>query len=337
MQFTAIDFETANRRSDSACQLAAVVVEAGNIVDQRCWLIRPRPFYFSGFNIQIHGIRPEDVEQEPEFADLWPEIQAFLGDRCLVAHNAAFDIKVLTACLQTHRLTLPPLRFTCTRLIAKQTWPQWGRYGLKPVSDRLGIRFQHHDALEDSLACAKVLLAASIQRQCPSLESLEQSLRIERGECGPLGYRGARLLRGRSRSHSTPGRDSAGVQSPQRASGSWPNRAAAAVHESAAEETPDSGPLIDLHRLLLRAEMLRSLSGKRVCVSGSFRSLSGQQVEALVRALGGEPLTEPSGNVDICIQGLTARTPENQPTTTAAITWSEQQFLEQLVSKANFC
>ena len=49
--FTAIDFETASRRSDSACQLAAVRVREGRIVYQACWLIRPEPFYFSEFNI----------------------------------------------------------------------------------------------------------------------------------------------------------------------------------------------------------------------------------------------------------------------------------------------
>ncbi|QEG38060.1 exonuclease domain-containing protein [Roseimaritima ulvae] len=332
MQFTAIDFETANRRSDSACQLAAVVVEAGRIVDQRCWLIRPRPFYFSGFNIQIHGIRPEDVEQEPEFADLWPEIHAFLGDRCLVAHNAAFDIKVLTACLKTHRLTLPELRFTCTRLIAKQTWPQWGRFGLKPVSDRLGIRFQHHDALEDSLACAKVLLAASIKRQCGSLEALEQTLRIERGQCGPLGYRGARLARGRTR------RPTSTTSQPAASGRGARSRSAVAVGEATAIEPPQAGALVDVHRLLLRAEMVRSLAGKRVCVSGSFRSLSRDQVTALVTALGGQPLPASESPADICIQGLDDSPPNNpQATAQADVTWSEQQFLEQLVSESRFC
>lgn len=324
MDFTAIDFETANRRSDSACQLAAVVVEAGAIVDQKCWLIRPRPFFFSGFNIQIHGIRPEDVEQEPEFADLWPEIQAFVGDRCVVAHNAAFDIKVLTACLETHRLDVPELRFTCTRLIAKQTWPRWGRYGLKPVSDRLGIRFQHHDALEDSLACAKVLLAASNERQCPSLESLEQDLRIERGQCGPLGYRGARMARGRRSS----GGASRGGASRGR------SRLAEAVGEPSVAEPSHDGPLIDVHRLMLRAEMVRSLTGKRVCISGSFRALSRDQVEALVRALGGDPHATSDPPADIWIQGVAA---DQEPAEQAVITWSEQQFLEQLVSESTFC
>jgi DNA polymerase III epsilon subunit-like protein len=35
MDFTAIDFETANQRRDSACQLAAVVGRGGQLVDRR--------------------------------------------------------------------------------------------------------------------------------------------------------------------------------------------------------------------------------------------------------------------------------------------------------------
>ncbi len=99
--FTAIDFETANRRADSACQLAAVAVRDGKIADSVTWLIRPEPLYFSRVNIEIHGITPDQVRGEPDFGDLWPEIAEKISDDCLVAHNAGFDIGVLLACLRT--------------------------------------------------------------------------------------------------------------------------------------------------------------------------------------------------------------------------------------------
>src|SRR6056297_3406259 len=179
--FTAIDFETASRRSDSACQLAAVVVRGGQIVDQCKWMIRPEPFYFSQSNIRIHGITPQQVEAEPCFGQLWPEIANRLGDDCLVAHNATFDIGVLLACLSAHRHAIPELQYTCTRAIARRVWPHHRRYGLKPLASWLGIRFRHHDALEDSIACAKILLAAGIDREANSLEDLEKRLRLKRG------------------------------------------------------------------------------------------------------------------------------------------------------------
>ncbi len=46
MRFVAIDFETANHRADSACQLAAVVIQNSDIVAEHSWLIRPRKCTF---------------------------------------------------------------------------------------------------------------------------------------------------------------------------------------------------------------------------------------------------------------------------------------------------
>ena len=176
--------KTASHQPDSACQLGAVVVRNGQVVNQFMWMIRPEPLYFSQGNIRIHGITPAQVREEPTFGEIWSEISDKIGNDCLVAHNASFDIKVLLACLRTHQKSIPEFHFTCTRAIARRTWPHHQRYGLKPLSNWLGIRFQHHDALEDSIACAKILIAAGIDREATSLEHLEQSLKLNRGKAG---------------------------------------------------------------------------------------------------------------------------------------------------------
>lgn len=41
MNFTSIDFETANKNRDSACSVAVVVIENGRMVDSYSSLIRP--------------------------------------------------------------------------------------------------------------------------------------------------------------------------------------------------------------------------------------------------------------------------------------------------------
>ena len=289
--FTAIDFETANHRPDSACQLAAVKVRDGKIVDSAMWMIRPQPFFFTRSNIRIHGITPQRVEDEAEFGDLWEEVSETFGDDCLVAHNAGFDIGVLLACLRRHRQAIPELHFTCTRAIARATWPSRPRYGLKPLSDWLGVRFKHHDALEDSIACAKVLLAAGIDKQVASMEDLEKSLRLERGKAGDWGYQGARRRRGRSsRRSSGPQRrqltlpelplpDFHGAALGQKQA---PYDMGAADHEQAREST------IDLQRLLIRADFIRPLSGKCVVFSGKLRTLSFEEAHRLTTRAGGD-------------------------------------------------
>jgi len=199
MDFTAIDFETANNGRHSACQLAAVKVRGGKIVDRQCWLIKPRPFYFNPMNIQIHGIHPEAVAKEREFGDCWKSIAPCFDDecddKCLIAHNAPFDIGVLTACLNYHNIPVPNFEFSCTKLVARYAWPGRPSYGLKALASWLGIEFRHHDALEDSIACASILLAAAKSVGASSIKDLESKLAIVRGTAGDWGYRGAARAR----------------------------------------------------------------------------------------------------------------------------------------------
>jgi DNA polymerase-3 subunit epsilon len=262
--FTAIDFETASRRADSACQLAAVRVRDGKIVHQAMWLIRPEPFFFAQSNIRIHGITPEQVAGEPTFGQCWPEIRETIADDCLVAHNASFDIGVLLACLTKHGQLIPDLQYTCTRAIARRVWPQRPRFGLKPLSDWLGVRFQHHDALEDSIACAKILLAAGIDRQVDSLESLESKLSLTRGTAGAWGKQGpSRRKARRRRTNPKP---------------------------TVVREIPPAYQTekLDVQRLLVRADFIRPLDGQRIVFTGKLCSLSQGDAELLAARSGGE-------------------------------------------------
>ena len=281
--FTAIDFETANHRRDSACQLAAVRVRDGKVADSAMWMIRPKPFFFTRANIRIHGITPAQVAQEPEFGELWNEISEAFGDDCLVAHNAGFDIGVLLECLRRHRIPIPQLQYTCTRAIARSAWPDRRRYGLKPLADWLGVRFNHHDALEDSIACAKVLLAAGIEKQASSLGELEKKLRLKRGEAGTWGHRGPTGSRWRRVSP-------AGQASQRKQSHNVLPPSSKCVAEATSDYDLASSPAatIDLQRLLVRADFIRPLSGKNVVFAGKLRSLSDDDAHRLASRAGGD-------------------------------------------------
>lgn len=70
MNFTSIDFETANNKRNSACSVAVVVIENGRMTDSYNTLIRPPELMFEQGNINIHGITPHMVEDAPIFADI---------------------------------------------------------------------------------------------------------------------------------------------------------------------------------------------------------------------------------------------------------------------------
>ncbi|MBM0744762.1 exonuclease (plasmid) [Phormidium sp. CLA17] len=108
----------------------------------------------------IHGIRWQDVADQPAFGDLWIFIQPFMQDAAfLAAHNASFDRGVLYACCDLYGIARPPQPFLCTVQLACKTW------NLRPtklpnVCEYLGIELEHHQALSDAEACARVALAA---------------------------------------------------------------------------------------------------------------------------------------------------------------------------------
>lgn len=74
MRITAIDFETANASSASACSLGIAVYEDGEILDNFEWYFKPHYRYNYFTNTHIHGIYPEDVENEQEFAYYYDEL-----------------------------------------------------------------------------------------------------------------------------------------------------------------------------------------------------------------------------------------------------------------------
>lgn len=159
MNFIAMDFETANYQPYSACSLALVMVKDSKIVGDYYSLIKPETsFYYK--NIQIHGIHPEDVADAPAFPDVWQQIQQyFQSNQLVVAHNAGFDTRVLSGCLDYYHLKQPSYLSLCTVRTSRKLFPEFSNHKLNTVCQELGISLEHHhDALEDSRACAEILL-----------------------------------------------------------------------------------------------------------------------------------------------------------------------------------
>jgi len=158
MKFAAIDFETANYQPDSACAVGLVRVENGKIVKKEYHLIRPLAdtFVFS----YIHGITWDDVVGEPSFKEIWRRIKKVTaGTDFLAAHNARFDSNVLFSCCLSHEITPPQNKFVCTMMLARRVW-SIRPTKLPDVCNRLGIELDHHNALSDAEACARIVMAA---------------------------------------------------------------------------------------------------------------------------------------------------------------------------------
>ena len=156
--FTSIDFETAT--AYHPCSVGIVTVEEGIIVDEFVTLIQPPNNFYNPFNIQVHGIYPRDTANAKTFVEVFPEIERRLKNRVVVAHNESFDRNVLFKTMALHGLNYEDLnigsRWECTVKIYKAK-------GFKPakLSDCcriMNIALNHHEALSDARACAKLYL-----------------------------------------------------------------------------------------------------------------------------------------------------------------------------------
>ncbi len=192
MEFTAIDFETANEKRASACAIGIVLVKNGEIIEQSYHLIRPPELRFNRINISIHGITRNDVIDEPSFDELWPSIRHYFENRLVIAHNASFDMSVLRSMLDHYFIPYPELSCGCTLIMSRKHWPDRRGYSLNVIADLLNIEFQHHHAMEDSLVCAQIALHILKGNQANSFKELPSTLGFSYGSLFPGGYKPAK-------------------------------------------------------------------------------------------------------------------------------------------------
>ena len=188
LDFTAIDFETANSSSASACSVGLVKVRDGMVVDTAKWFIKP-PLghdFFNEWNTRIHGIMAPDVADALLWSEQLPDLVAFAGGDYLVAHNASFDMGVISAACAASFIDVPSFSYLCSLQVARKTY-SLDSYRLPVAAMAAGFEdFAHHDALADSEACAAIVVHAARRHDADTIEQLAEAAGVR------LGYIGAR-------------------------------------------------------------------------------------------------------------------------------------------------
>lgn len=174
LNFTAIDFETANRSPASACAVGLARVVDGVVVERAETLIRPPAGhdFFLASNIQIHGIRPEQVRDAPSWHEVQADIIEFAGGEPFVAHNARFDMGVMRETARASGIPVPETRWADSVRIARSTY-KLGSYRLPIAAAAAGFtEFAHHDAGGDAAACAAIVVHAAAHHEARDLDHL---------------------------------------------------------------------------------------------------------------------------------------------------------------------
>lgn len=180
LDFTAIDFETANSSPASACSVGLVRVRGGRVVATAGWLIRPPAGHdeFQEWNTKIHGIRAEDVVSASSWSEQFDRLCAFAGADVLVAHNAGFDLNVLRKAALVTGDECPPYRSLCSLQVARKVY-DLESYRLPKAAEAAGFTgFSHHDALADALACAHIIIDSARRLGAADVFDLAEILKL---------------------------------------------------------------------------------------------------------------------------------------------------------------
>ena len=98
--------------------------------------------------MEIHGITWEMTKNAPTFDIVWPLIEPFITGQNVVAHNCAFDFTCIRQTLSWYGIETPEFTGHCTYKI-------YGR-SLSNLCNTFGIALDHHNAISDAMACAKL-------------------------------------------------------------------------------------------------------------------------------------------------------------------------------------
>src|SRR5699024_8797010 len=174
INFTAIDFETANGFRGSACAIGAVKIRNGVIAETHYSLLQPPVGYdrFDPRNMAIHRITPDDVATAPTFAEHFPTLHEFVSDDVVVAHNAGFDIGVIESGLEVCQLPIPRLDFACSLTLSRINY-KLASQALATAADDAGFVLDDlRIALEAANASAAVVVDVAHRLATDSLDAM---------------------------------------------------------------------------------------------------------------------------------------------------------------------
>lgn len=146
-----LDTETTDLNGE-IIEIAIINTEGETLLNKR---IKPQTNYMHPKAIATHGITLKVLESEPEFKEVYPEIQSITKDKHVVIYNADFDTSRLQHDCQLSELEPFQFKVSCAMLIYSQFVGDWNDYHGNYRWQRLPSG--DHSALGDCLATLRVL------------------------------------------------------------------------------------------------------------------------------------------------------------------------------------
>lgn len=188
----AVDLETTGLSPlvDKIIEIAAVKITAEGVVTSYHQLINPL-IEIPEFTIQFHGLRNDDLKTSPTIKKPLKEFWEFVGRHPMIAHNSTFDLGYLIKASHDFQIAFPPLDVydSCryARAIYKNREEKPQNFKLSTLSAYFGFPLNHHVAIEDTLACLKIMARSALVEADHKL-AMEKSFvfrlsNFDRNEC----------------------------------------------------------------------------------------------------------------------------------------------------------
>jgi DNA polymerase III subunit epsilon len=164
--WVALDTETTGLGSSArVIEVAVVTFEGGEPVGAWSRLLYPENVDWENEGVkkalEVNRITREQLQGQPTFEEILPDLLVELSHDVYVAHNATFDMRMLNAELQrVSRPALSPRLTICTKNLASHLNKTTEGNRLQDVAPRWGIKqASAHRAVVDALVCGQVLAA----------------------------------------------------------------------------------------------------------------------------------------------------------------------------------
>jgi len=161
LKFAVVDLETTGGHNENnrIMEIGIVLMDGPEVVGTYHSLVDPgQPI--TPFVRELTGITDEMVNGQPQFGVIAEHVAGLLEGRIFVAHNVQFDCKFLTSELKRCCIKFNPPRL-CTVKLSRRVFPGQPSYSLHKLTESLGLPdFNHHRALDDTMAAAGILRLA---------------------------------------------------------------------------------------------------------------------------------------------------------------------------------
>lgn len=169
--FVVFDLETTGLNSspssgnmDKIIEIGAYKIEKGEITESFSTFVNPEK-RLSDEIVRLTGITQEMVEDAPSFEEVMPDFYKFCSGSVLVGHNiVGFDFKFVDYYCSKLGYILD--RKLIDTLHLSQELLYLPNYKLNTIAETFNITFNHHRAVDDALATAKIFIELIKMKKC---------------------------------------------------------------------------------------------------------------------------------------------------------------------------